>query len=342
MKRRAVIEDAIGETRAALYEGRKLAEFHLRRHVGPQFPRAGDIYTGRIIAVDPSVAGAFVDLGEGQAGLLKFASRKDLPKLTEGLLLDVIIARAAIRSASNAKGPNVHYHAEASRETVGVVKSLSLRESLEQQYPGITFEDSTVSALDDGAEIRLALKGGGSVTFEQTQALLAIDVDKGEAASPYECSVAAAYLIASQLRLRGLGGLVVIDFPNIRQTKQRNALVKTLLSAFDGDSAMVKVAPMSRFGCVEMTRSMSGPPLDMKLNGPDGQPSLETRALRALRRLEREGGVNGGAQLTLYAPQDILSWLETTDLEWRTILQDRIGARFKLELGEAVNVSADR
>jgi len=195
MKRRAVIEDAIGETRAAVYEGRRLVEFHLRRHVhgpeGAMTPQARDIFTGRVTAIDPSVAGAFIDLGNGFAGLLKFASRKKLPKLTEGLLLDVEISRAAI----GGKGANLTYIGEASLNKAGPVKQNNLREHLQLLYPDITFEETSVSALDDAVERHIAVKGGGAVTFDQTQALLAIDVDKGEALTPLDSSIAASWRI---------------------------------------------------------------------------------------------------------------------------------------------------
>ncbi len=338
MKRRAVIEDAIGETRAAIYEGRHLVEFHLRRHIETAPPRSRDIFTGRVTAIDPSVAGAFVDIGSGPAGLLKFSSRKTLPQLTEGLLLDVEISRAAIGT----KGPNLSYVGEASRDKIGAVKRHDLREYLTLKYPNISFENTSVSSLDDAVERQIAVKGGGSVTFDQTQALLAIDVDKGEAATPLNSAIAAAQLIASQLRLRGLGGLVVIDFPNLRQPKQRTSLLRNLENVFANDPAFVKIAPISRFGCVEMTRSMDDLPLDARLNDRYGSPTLETRALRALRRLEREGGVNAGAKLTLHVPQDILDWLKSVKFDWRAELTNRIGARFDITLGEAVNVSADR
>ena len=339
MRRRAVIEDAIGETRAAIYEGRRLVEFHLRRHISPAKPaHARDIFTGRVTAIDPSVAGVFVDIGVGPAGLLKFASRKSLPKLTEGMLLNVQISRAAIGS----KGPNLTFIGEASADKVGPVKQNTLREYLTLKYPAITFDDTSVSAIDDAVERRIAVKGGGSVWFDQTQALLAIDVDKGEGLSPLESSISAGQLIASQLRLRGLGGLVVIDFPNLRQPKHRTSLLRNLERAFVSDPAIVKIAPMSRFGCVELTRSIEDISLDAQMNDRFGNPTLETQAVRAIRRLEREGLANGGAKLTLHAPQDILDWLETTPLNWYELLTDRIGARFDVKFGDKVDVSTDR
>ena len=78
------------------------------------------------------------------------------------------------------------------------------------------------------------------------------------------------------------------------------------------------------------------------MNDRFGNPTLETQAVRAIRRLEREGTANGGAKLTLHASQDILDWLETTPLNWRELLTDRIGARFDVKFGDRVDVSTDR
>ena len=74
MKRRCVIEHCIGETRAAIYENRKLVELHLRRESKNLNPYIGDIFVGKISRIDQSIGGAFVDLGGSLNGLLKFSN----------------------------------------------------------------------------------------------------------------------------------------------------------------------------------------------------------------------------------------------------------------------------
>lgn len=63
MKRRCVIEYCIGETRAAIYENKKLVELHLRRFSNDLDPYVGDIFIGKVSKIDQSIGGAFVDLG---------------------------------------------------------------------------------------------------------------------------------------------------------------------------------------------------------------------------------------------------------------------------------------
>jgi Ribonuclease G/E len=151
-------------------------------------------------------------------------------------------------------------------------------------------------------------------------------------------------MIASQLRLRGLGGLVVIDFPNLRQTRQRNQLFKAVERAFENDPAIVKIAPLSRFGCIELTRSLDYESLDSLMNNRFGEPTDETLALRALRGLEREGLANRGAQLKLSVSDNIREWLDKKTIDWVSHLNERLGQRWKIEssLTPGFSVQADR
>lgn len=338
MKRRVVVEKVVGETRAAVYEGRKLVELHLDRWSDFNKPRIGERWCAQVKSIDASIGGMWVDLGKGPDGLLSFKGQKDMPRLTEGQRVDVIIAKEAIEE----KGPVVRYLEPASKETPGPVKLLSLLERLENRFGDLPVTEAPVGAIDEATERSLAISGGGSLTIDRTQALIAIDIDKGGAATVMDCSVLAAKLVMSQLRLRGLGGLIVIDFPNLRQPKQRSTIIRTMEDLADADPASVRVAPFSRFGVVEMTRGQDGPSLDAQLNDRFGQPTLETQAIRALRRLEREAKASAGAKMTLSVPAAIHEWLENPSFDWKTPMTERLGARFDVQIGDQVDVKGDR
>ena len=337
MKRRAVIETAVGETRAAIYEGRRMVELHVDRP-WQKTPRTGDVYIGRVTTVDPSVAGAWVDIGaDATPALLPFAAQREMPRLAEGQAIEVSILRSQIGN----KGATLRFLGESEAKP-GLVKKLSLEERLQERFSDLKIDRASVNAVDEACEVSLALPSGGSITMEQTQALLAIDVDKGAAISAAAAANEAAKLIASQMRLRGLGGLIVVDFPNLRQPKQRKTLERTFEAAYEADPNVTKFNSLSRFGAVEMTRAKPDLSLDDVLNTKYGEPTIATQAIRALRRLTREAAVSPGAQLELFVTPEIEAWLNDAPFDWKSEMTDRIGGRFKLVSGPSVDVKADR
>lgn len=115
------------------------------------------------------------------------------------------------------------------------------------------------------------LKGGGSIVIEQTEALVAIDVNSGRHHSTgdknnweqtaFETNKEAAEEIARQLRLRDLGGLIICDFIDMRQQKNRKEVERIFKAAMKQDRARSKTLSISRFGIVEMTRQRMRPSL---------------------------------------------------------------------------------
>ena len=110
----------------------------------------------------------------------------------------------------------------------------------------------------------VALPGGGSLIVEPTAALTAIDVN-GAGRRPLEVDLEAAAEIARQLRLRQIGGIVVIDFVDLEAKPDRARLLSALRAAFADDPAMVQLSPMSPLGLVELSRQRTGPTLAERL-----------------------------------------------------------------------------
>jgi Rne/Rng family ribonuclease len=105
------------------------------------------------------------------------------------------------------------------------------------------------------------LPSGGKLVFDQTEALTAIDVQSGAVPlsidmekHSLETDLEAASEIARQIRLRNTSGIIVIDFVDLRQGKQRRTLEQSLRHATRLDTGMVKLLPMSEFGLIEMYR----------------------------------------------------------------------------------------
>jgi len=115
---------------------------------------------------------------------------------------------------------------------------------------------------------RIDLPEGGSIVIDQTEALVAIDVNSGNfrvendaERTAYEMNLRAAKEIARQLRLRDLGGVIVNDFIDMRDERHRRGVEKAVRDAIKRDRARTKVLRMSAFGLIEMTRQRIRPSL---------------------------------------------------------------------------------
>jgi len=334
MKIRAVIDRGVGETRCAVYVGKRLTEIYIRRWADNNLPRLGDIFAGRIATIDKTIGGAFIDLGVGPQGLLKFTTASGAPRMTEGMMIKIEISREGIAG----KGPVVKFIDVSDLKNIQPLVQITVTDFLTRRFgPDVTLEEAPVNYIEDAIETVVALPGGGDIAIEPTRALVAIDVDKGNAQSGFDVGLSAVPVIAQQIRLRGLGGLIAIDFPNLRQNRQKEQIVEALHKAFEDDPNTIKIAPLSRFGVTEMTRAIKTRPLDDLFQ--DKRMSL---AMLALRRLEREATSNPGAQLTLTVPHHVYPWLEEDSIGWQKAMADKIGARYKLEKGARLSVQADR
>jgi ribonuclease E len=115
---------------------------------------------------------------------------------------------------------------------------------------------------------KVALKGGGSIVIDQTEALVAIDVNSGNfraddnaEETAYQMNLRAAKEIARQIRLRDLGGVVVNDFIDMRKESHRRNVERALRDSVKRDRARTKILRTSPFGLVEMTRQRIRPSL---------------------------------------------------------------------------------
>ena len=148
-------------------------------------------------------------------------------------------------------------------------------------------------------EKKVPLKSGGSIFIEPTEALVSIDVNSGKSTgekgvedTAFKTNMEAAEEAARQLRLRDLGGLIVIDFIDMRDRKHNAEVEKTLKSALKADKARVNVARISEFGLLEMSRQRIRQTLNQAstLECPhcDGRgkvKSVEAMALSFLRKV---------------------------------------------------------
>jgi ribonuclease E/ribonuclease G len=120
------------------------------------------------------------------------------------------------------------------------------------------------SAIEVLADARVKLPGGGSLIIEPTEALTVIDVNSGSDSNILNVNLEAISEIGRQLRLRHIGGIVVIDFISMAKPRDRDTVMAALDAALADDPAQTHILPMSAFGLVEMTRERRGPGLELE------------------------------------------------------------------------------
>lgn len=117
------------------------------------------------------------------------------------------------------------------------------------------------SAIAELLDVRVPLPLGGSLVIERTEALTVVDVNAGERGNPLDVNLDAAAEIARQLRLRNVGGIVVVDFVNMRSRGDAERVLAALSQAVESDPVQTQVYGMSKLGLVELTRARRGTPL---------------------------------------------------------------------------------
>lgn len=205
--------------------------------------------------------------------------------------------------------------------------------------------DDVEDDLESLQNNRVTLAGGGWITIETTEALTAIDINSGSfsaASGREETSLAvnleAAAEIARQLSLRGIGGLIVVDFIHVDLQKHRDRIVSTLEQALAQDRVPAQVAPMTDLGLVAITRRRTGEPLAKQISTPclccsgkGRMPGEATVALAALRRAEREARANPGRAIAVRAAPDVTAWLQSHRDNFMPRLIKRGVSRLELE-----------
>jgi len=153
--------------------------------------------------------------------------------------------------------------------------------------------------IDQIYEKRVSLPSGGSLVIEPTEALVSIDVNSGKSSgergiedTAFKTNMEAAEEVARQLRLRDLGGLIVIDFIDMRDRKHNHEVEKTLKQALKMDKARVNLGRISEFGIMEMSRQRIAKTLNDAIHlecphceGRGKVKSVEAMALSFLRKV---------------------------------------------------------
>ena len=193
-------------------------------------------------------------------------------------------------------------------------------------------------AIDRAIADRIPLPGGGWIAIDETRALTAIDVDAGSGAA-LTANLEAADEIARQLRFQGIGGLIVVDFIDMKSKAARQRLTKRLDGALADDPRGVRRSGPSPFGLVELNRPRVGPSLRQRLlNRPPPHPSAETAALALLRRAEREARADRRPGAVVLVADPATADLLGDRPGWTDALAARIGRRVRIDVDAGLDI----
>jgi len=212
---------------------------------------------------------------------------------------------------------------------------------------GLYYEAGLEAEIEKIHARRVEMPMGGSLIFDQAEALVAIDVNSGRfrqhsdaETTALKINLQAAEEIARQLRLRDMGGVIIIDFIDMREEQNRRLLEKTLKDAMKPDRAKTKVLRTSAFGIIELTRQRLGPSLKQsyfnrcsRCDGLGVVQSEESLSLKTMRDVQRAGADANVAHIEAVVPPEVAHFLLN-----RQRLQI---ARLEAETAKTVVIRAD-
>ena len=192
---------------------------------------------------------------------------------------------------------------------------------------------------------RVELPSGGSIVIDQTEALVAIDVNSGrtrEDGAEFEdialkTNLEAAPEIARQMRLRDLGGIIVLDFIDMMRLTSRRTVERVLRDALAPDRARNKIGRISQFGLLELTRQRLGPGLSRLVyetcrhcRGSGRLRNASSRAQAILRRLGASLTLKGFTTVEVRAHPETIEYLEKQLSRQLDALEDSSGRKLVL------------
>lgn len=203
-------------------------------------------------------------------------------------------------------------------------------------------EDEIEKALSSNVQ----LKSGGHLVVEQNEAMTTIDVNTGGYVGSrnleetiYKTNLEAATALARQLRLRNLGGIIIIDFIDMQEAEHRRQVMRTLEKALAKDRAKTKVLGVSELGLVEMTRKRTRESLGRLMCEPcaycQGRgivKSAETVCYEIFREILRDANTYAANELRVLASQTVIDRLLDEDASSVADLEKLTGKHLRFQI----------
>jgi ribonuclease E len=193
------------------------------------------------------------------------------------------------------------------------------------------------SQIESAYAHKVTLPSGGSIVIDHTEALVSIDINSARATrggdietTALNTNLEAADEIARQMRLRDVGGLIVIDFIDMESQKNQRAVEDRLRDAVKQDRARIQIGRISRFGLLELSRQRLRPSISESTNivcprcsGMGVIRSVESLALAILRLIGEEARKDRTAKVIAQLPVDVATYLMNEKRDWLHSIETR-------------------
>lgn len=231
-------------------------------------------------------------------------------------------------------GKTVH---EEAHDFIGRVMPHNLRKLKHYEDPVPLFTRFQIeSQIESAFAHSVSLPSGGSIVIDHTEALTAIDINSARATkgddieeTALTTNLEAAEEIARQLRIRDLGGLIVIDFIDMGPNRNQRDVENKLRGAVRQDRARIQIDRISRFGLLEMSRQRLRPSLGEatqsvcpRCNGIGQIRSVESLALAILRLVGEEARKDRTSKIIVQLPVDVSNYILNEKRDWAQSIQD--------------------
>ena len=218
---------------------------------------------------------------------------------------------------------NEEVHAEISEFMSYVMPNNVGRLKLYQDHTPLFSRFQIEHQIESAFSRSVSLPSGGAIVIDHTEALVSIDVNSARATrgadiedTAFKTNMEAAEEVARQMRLRDLGGLVVIDFIDMENPKHQRDVENVLRDALKKDRARVQMGKLSRFGLLELSRQRLKPALGESSHvacprcaGTGVIRSIESTALHVLRIIQEEAMKDNTGEVHAQVPVDVATFL---------------------------------
>ena len=238
-------------------------------------------------------------------------------------------------------------------------ESVELFEGKEPIFDAYNLEGDISRAI----KRKVWLKSGGYIVIEHTEALVAVDVNTGRYVGKYnleetilKTNLEAVKEIAYQIRLRDIGGIIIIDFIDMEKKSNQEKVFSALNEAFIKDRSKTHILPISDMGLIQMTRKRTRKPLTRQLCDPcpycDGEGyivSIKTICYSIFREILRYAADMTGSRLTLRVNPEVADFLHGEENRLIPGLEQKIGkqiviypdSRYHMEAFEIIETTQD-